>query len=521
MYKIHLIAILIVSMLLQACSLEKEEFNKITPDNFYKTEQDARLAIAALYYNSITKVGTWSPGFFVQSINSLPMITDIAAGDMVRCSYGDNPWEYLRNKEWTPSNGYATNNFFHYYNHISNARIVANQIAKMTTISEALKEELLAEAQAIAGWKAAILYDLYGPVPYPTDEMLSNPADLVYPERPSNEAFVDIIESFFENKDKLMVPDFGAGFGRMNQGIANFVLMRLYMLEAGRTGDKAFWQKAKVCAENIINLGIYELQNKYSAVFAKSNQKNKEIVFASPSDYSFNVNMWHAEALPNNYPCALNRGSGAWGGYKILWSFYDTFDADDQRLSGIAAEYTTDSGVLIKRENPNDDRHGVGHGAIPVKYDPDDTQVGYFQEHDFIAYRYAEVLLAMAEILNELGEDASVNAPQLTQLANDGSVLSSDGGTTALSFINAVRVRAGLAPLETLSQADLRDAILMERSHELYCEGVRRADLIRYQRVTNGNGYVKFDEDTNKFLFPIPIGYINEYKGHLNQNPGY
>src|SRR5699024_9089729 len=97
--------------------------------------------------------------------------------------------------------------------------------------------------------------------------------------------------------------------------------------------------------------------------------------FATPSDYSFNVNMWHSEALPNNYPSELNRGAGAWGGYKILWSFYDTFNSEDQRLSTIAASYTTDEGVLINRENPHDDRHGVGDGAIPVKYDIDDTQV--------------------------------------------------------------------------------------------------------------------------------------------------
>src|SRR5699024_9316508 len=134
--------------------------------------------------------------------------------------------------------------------------------------------------------------------------------------------FVKIIESFFAKKDDLMAPDFGANFGRMNKGIANFVLMRLYMLEAARTENDDYWNRAKKRAEEIIASGNYELQKSYSDVFSKSNQKNKEIVFATPSDYSFNVNMWHSEALPNNYPSELNRGAGAWGGYKILWSFY-------------------------------------------------------------------------------------------------------------------------------------------------------------------------------------------------------
>ena len=521
MKKIFIIPILILVVLIQGCTLEREEFNKITPDNFYKTENDAKLAVAALYYNSITKRGTWDPGFFVQSVNSLQVITDISAGDVLMCSYGPNPWDFLFNQEWTESNGYETGNFFRYYNHISNARLVASQIEKMTTVPDEQKEKLLAEAKAVGGWKAAILYDLYGSLPYPTDEMLSNPGTIAYPERPTNEEFVKIIESLFDKKGSLMDPDFGGNFGRVNKGIANFILMRLYMLEAGRTGDSNFWKKAKESAETIISSKAYELQKNYSDVFKKNNQKNKEIVFATPSDYSFNVNMWHSEALPNNYPSALNRGAGSWGGYKIIWPFYDTFDSNDQRLSGISAAYTTDAGVKVTRANPVDGRHGLGDGAIPVKYDIDDTQVGNFQAHDFIVYRYAEVLLSMAEILNELGETSKVNAPVVTQTANGGLSLTSDGGQSALSFLNSIRVRSGLPLLQGLSKEALRDAILKERSHEFYAEGTRRADLIRYQRVTKGQGYTKYSADTNKFLFPIPIGYINEYKGNLKQNPGY
>ncbi|TDN96352.1 putative outer membrane starch-binding protein [Sunxiuqinia elliptica] len=517
----YIIAI-VLSLLIttQSCDLEMEEYNKITPDNFYNTEKDAKLAIAALYYNSITKVGTWSPGLFVQNINSVLTLSDIAAGDMMTCSYGTNPWEYLRTHQWTESNGYGTQNVFKYYNHISNARIVANQIEKMD-ISENLKAGLIAEAKAVGAWKAAILYDYYGPVPYPTDEMLATPAELVYPERPSKEDFVKIIESLFDGKDALPEADYGPNFGRINKSIANMVLLRLYMNEAARTGDVNFWNKAKDCAEQIISSGSHELQNSYSDVFSVNNTKNNEIIFATPSDYSFNTMMWHAESLPNNFPLPGGGSSNSWGGYKILWSFYDTFDANDQRLSGIAASYTTSSGVEITRENPVDNRHGLGDGAIPVKYDLDPNQVSFFQGHDFIVYRYAEVLLAMAEILNELQTTADANAPVIAQVSKDGVTYTSDGGNTAYSFINAIRVRAGLEPLTTMSKEALRDAILMERSHELYCEGTRRMDLIRYQRMTDGNGYKKFDDDENKFLFPIPVNFINEYKGNLTQNPGY
>ncbi len=520
--KAKYIITMVLSLLIvtQSCELDREEYNIITPDNFYKTEKDARLAIAALYYNSITKVDTWSPGLFVQSIRSIITTGNISGGDVMMCSYGANPWEYLKTHQWTEANGYGTQYTFEYYNHISNARIVARQIGEMD-IPENIKNELMAEAYAVGGWKAAILYDFYGPVPYPTDEMLANPGDLNYPKRPSKEDFVKIIESLFEGKDALAEADYGSNFGRMNKSIANMVLLRLYMNEAARTRDTEFWEKAKACAEEIINSGSHELQNQYSDVFSIKNKKNNEIIFATPSDYSFNVNMWHAEVLPNNFTTPAGGSSNSWGGHKILWSFYDTFDQNDLRLSGIAASYTTPNGVVVSRENPVDNRHGVGDGAIPVKYDQDPDKVGFFQGHDFIVYRYAEVLLAMAEILNELQTTAAVNAPAVSKEAKNGTTYSSDGGNTAYSFINAIRVRAGLEPLTTMSKEELRDVILMERAHELYAEGTRRMDLIRYQQITNGTGYKKFDEDENKFLFPIPIKYINEYKGNLTQNPGY
>lgn len=512
-----IVYLILVTVFFQSCKLEREEFDKITPENFYKTEKDAELAIAALYYNSVTKVGTWSPGLFVQNINSVSMLTDIAAGDMVMCSYGANPWDYLKNHQWTESNGQGTNNLFGYYNHISNARLVMKQLGKMDLPANK-KEALIAEASVLAGWKALLLYDWYGPVPYPTDEMLANPQNIVYPERPSNEEFVKITEDFLLKGEKLPKANYGAGFGRVNADLANFLLMKLYMLEAGRTGSQEFWGKAKISAEKVMSSGSFKMEQNYSDIFTVENKRNREVVFATPSTYAFNTNMWHAEALPNNYPSALNRGAGSWGGYKILWSFYDTFNKKDMRLSGIAASYTTDKGVLINRENPFDSRHGVGDGAIPVKYKTDDNQVGYFQGQDFIVYRYADVILSMAEILNELDQSSTVSAPALTQKVADGKVLASDGGKTATSFMNSIRVRAGLEPLAQLSKTELRDKILMERGHELYCEGTRRADLIRYQRVT---GTAKFDADKDKMLFPIPVGFINEYKGNLKQNSGY
>lgn len=509
----HIIAILlIIAAIYQSCDLTKEEYNKITPENFYQTQTDAQLAVAAIY-NRLH-------GIFGTNEESITIINNIAAGDMMRGVAGTY-WDGLLEHEWSENRGHYSDFLFPYYKYITTARIIAKEIESMS-IPDNAKLPLLAETKALAGWLAYILYDFYGPVPYPTDEMIANPKELAYPAKPSNEEFVKIIENFFKEKDYLRNPDHGGNFGRMDKGIANTILMKLYMLEGSRTENSDFYNKAKILGEEIISSGWYKLEEDYSSIFSISNQQNKEIIYARPEDYSFNGNGWHAHNLPNNLPCPVNDRSGAWAVYKLLWSFYDTFNQNDLRLKTIISEYTTYDGIIVNRENPLDNRHGLGTGCIAKKYDFDPGQVGWISGHDMIIYRYADILLSMAEILNELGTTSRVNAPITNQKTIDGIVLTSDGGNTAFSYINAIRVRSGLTPLPTnLSKEQLRDSILMERGHELYAEGTRRTDLIRYQRVTKGQGYKIFDLDPNKFLMPIPVRFIDEYQGHLKQNPGY
>ena len=91
---------------------------------------------------------------------------------------------------------------------------------------------------------------------------------------------------------------------------------------------------------------------------------------------------------------------------------------------------------------------------------------------------------------------------------------------------NAVRTRAGLDNL-TGSQYSL-DELLDERGRELYWEGWRRSDLIRFNKFTSGEynwawkGNVKegTSVDSKYVLMPIPANEINS-NNKLVQNPGY
>ena len=511
MKKAKILTTVIVSILLmsQSCDLTREEYGRITPELFYRTPDDAELAVAGLYNRW---VGLWGNNHF-----SLKMISDVTAGTYLRGTVGTG-WDNTIFHRWTPENGAFTQNFFPHYNTISEARLVAINIERMD-IPDVLKRALVAEARVMAGQVAFHLYDMYGPLPWPTDEQLANPHVVEYPARPTFEQQVQYIEDLLLNYEHLADPSFGAHFGRVNKGVGMKVLMKLYMLEAGRTGNQEFYSKAQAMAEALISSGWYDLRDNYHEATSIALKQNNEIIWAISRSYQLWGTSWHAETLPSNYDMPMTRAIGAWAVYRMLWSTYDKFDADDYRRDLILAEYTTREGVVVNRENPVSDRTGVGGGPFfGLKYDDDPNRVGFNSAHSIIDYRYSGVILLMAEILNELGTNANVNAPSTTQTAKDGTPLASDGGTDAYSFINAIRVRTGLTPLSGLSKDEFRKAVLDERGFEHYGEGVRRRDLIRHQRVT---GDVVFNPDETRFLYPIPVSYINEFKGNMAQNPGY
>ena len=112
--------------------------------------------------------------------------------------------------------------------------------------------------------------------------------------------------------------------------------------------------------------------------------------------------------------------------------------------------------------------------------------------------RYADVLLMLAEALNETGKT-----------------------TQALTYLNQVRQRAGLAAYTSLSQADAREKIYLERRLELTLEGHRWFDLVRTGRALAT--LQPLGMKANMTVFPLPLTQIQIINDPaiLPQNPGY
>jgi len=131
-----------------------------------------------------------------------------------------------------------------------------------------------------------------------------------------------------------------------------------------------------------------------------------------------------------------------------------------------------------------------------------------FVDTDFAMFRLADVYLMYAE-----------------------AVLRGGGGTIskALDLINELRTRAYTDESGNIAQADLSlEFILDERAREMYWEGTRRTDLIRFGKFSGGaylwewkgNAAAGAATDSRFDLFPIPATDIGA-NPNLIQNTGY
>jgi hypothetical protein len=395
--------------------------------------------------------------------------------------------------------------------------------------------------------------------------MLDNFGNPVYTEEISSdnpvqissaELYSKIVADLEANMGNMLPPSVRkkgeANYGRADQSAAWMLLARLYLNAEKYTGTPN-WAKAKEYAAKVINesgRSIWMGDNatthksangKYSAyqmLFMADNDVTgafNEAVFsfildgASSASWgastflyaaSWDKNMWA------DYPATTDQ---AWGGNRtrkdLIEKFIDIneFDAladwktetiveaagDDRAL--FFGDNADGSGGIKDRKYTNDILTEFTTGIATTKYRSNRSDEGATSntthlDNDLLLFRLAEAYLIFAEAeAREAGSNTTL--AQGTQ------------------YINTLRTRANNTNLKT---AYTLNEVLDERARELYFEGLRRTDLIRYGYYGDSNyrwqlkGGVK---EGGKFgayrnIFPIPATELG-INTNLKQNPGY
>ncbi len=385
-----------------------------------------------------------------------------------------------------------------------------SSLEMLTSASDkvATKPKLIAEVRTLRAFYHYLALDMFGNVPIvtTTDQKI-----------PPTQATRKAVFEFCETEIKAAIPLLPntAPIGRVTKGTALALLNKLY-LNAEIYSGTARWNDCISTADAIINADQYSLEANYYDNFKIQNENSKEAIFQI--QFSRNIDL----GFPNQnfYMRTLHYNqlpASPWNGFCTISEFYDAFSDNDPRRQAlwVGPQYVpitwpkaATSGnivrdrlgrqlVFTKKISPTFwEEH---EGVRIVKYEPDTQAPGGQGENDYLIFRLADVLLSKAEAQFRLGQK-----------------------TEALQLVNQVRRRAYMND----KSADLQNLTLMdiynERGFELYWEGFRRQDMIRFD--TFWDAYTN-KPDTRKdkaktILMPIPTSVLAQ-NPNLKQNFGY
>lgn len=466
--------------ILASCSnfLNLQPENQISDQTFYKSVNDFEAAVVGPYanlqdvYNSsylyLTELTTDNTNVTLQS----PGISELECDEM----------------RLTATNGYVSGIWSSSYNSISRCNNIITRL-ETAEINEQAKAQYKGEALFLRAYNYFNLVRLFGALPIVEKEFRSpnEVASYDMSRKPESEAYT-LIVSDLVNASGLLANVAGIGKGRASSDAAKTLLGKVYLTQKQ-------YDKAAVELKAVIDMNKYSLVSDYKSLFANNNDELAESIFEIKylSGSVGEGNNFALQMIPALYGgMALFPGNQLGGGrLSPTTDMANAYEPGDLRKKVSVSDSIPLTGGAVYR---------MLYGLKFVDFSAKDVTD---MDNNFTAIRYADVLLMYAEALNETGK------------TTDGQV-----------YLNMVRKRAGLSPLEGLSKSDFSLALEKERRVEFLFEGQRWFDLVRTGRaITVMNKYftdnkLSFTIENYKLLMPIPQREM-DIDPNLAQNPGY
>ncbi|WP_128546631.1 RagB/SusD family nutrient uptake outer membrane protein [Larkinella soli] len=424
-------------------------------------------------------------------------------------------WRKLHQHTWTPDHNQITNA----WDDLNSGIFKATQAISAAGSNNQIK----AEASFLRAFFMFYVVDLYGQVPFREVNENAEANPKVFTRSQAVDYLIKDLE--------FAVANLGTNPpNKATKEAAQFLLAKVYLNKAVYKQDpsnpagpftfaREDMDKVIEYGNAVIKSGKFALQpsGKYFDNFHPENStRSKELIFTIANDRT---------AQPGNvrtrYYMTLhyNQKPSSWNGFTTLSEFYNSFDKKDERLGaaipGITDVIGTRAGFLVGQQNDEKGNPLKTRNGSPLAYTPN-VNLGYATEaegirvikyqpepgfldspqNDYVFFRYADLLLMKAEAIMRGGKDPM--------------------GETTEAIVNNLRKTRGVGPKNPVDAK----AMLAERGYELYWEGWRRNDQIRFGTFLDPVDQRPQKSPATAVLFPIPQRAIDS-NPNLRQNPGY
>ena len=486
-----LITIILSAGLFASCTdLEVTPTSFVTEDKYFKTQDDAVASVTAVYASLSLDPGEQS--LFGRNLYFLTdMATDYASAGVSATNPQVRALSSLTHDATSDRVQVAWRQI---YNGINRANVSIDNIPKVAG-NETVKTRLINEAKFIRGLLYFQAVRLWGGVPIELHEPTSIQLESLKSKRETVDAVYSQIISDLNAAEALPATYPASDAGRATSGAAKAILTKVYL-------TRKDYPNAILKAREVINGGYgYALFESFQDIFTKTKKNGKEHIFS-------------VQFEPNQ------AGNGSSGSTFQSTSFIG-FTATEP------ADIISDVALFYDIYAPGDTRRDVSYAkTLPI---PGTANIYTFPKPIFKKYldltnvatpgnvainfpiiRYADILLSLAEAINEQGTPT----PEAYELINQ---------VRRRAFGKPITTPDAAVDLSGLTQTTFRAAIQEERKKEFVQEGQRWFDLVRWgtlvtevKKVTAKNSV---SERNN--LYPIPQSERSIDPVGLPQNPGY
>jgi hypothetical protein len=452
---------------LGACQNDLTEvpYSFVAPENFYRNGDDALAALAGAYDGFQADVDALGVDDTEYYGRHFWMLVDYPTETMSLRLGATNERTMPDIFTVTPSHNYIIGVWQSAFHAVNRANAVIDNVPGITSMDATLRGRVVAEAQFLRAYHYFNLVRLFGDVPLYLTET-SSLEDLRKPRSPQAEVYQAIIDDLLAAVPALPLSYTGRDVGRVTSGAARALLAKVYLQfgAVGGGGAAAFTQ-AERWAREVVASGRYSLLPSYANVFSQTNENNAEVIFDIQNTRAAGAgghmcDQYAPRPLPSqsDFPWCDSQNPS----FGAEWPFFYSYHPDDTRRAGTwLLSYTKKSGATVSWDSTQAAVNAYGHASpVPHKYmDKVPGSQDGAEEPNFILIRYADVLLSLAEAINE----------------NAGPTEEARG------LVNQVRRRAGVPDIPAgLTKAQMKDAIFLERRYELAGEGHGHFDSQRH-----------------------------------------